>query len=54
MENRAIRIALIGDYDPQVTAHQAIPVALDDRRAVATTCIRLAGHGQYPRRHTAR
>lgn len=28
MENRAIRIALIGDYDPQVTAHQAIPVAL--------------------------
>jgi len=23
-----IRIALIGDYDPQVTAHQAIPVAL--------------------------
>jgi CTP synthase (UTP-ammonia lyase) len=24
----AIRIALIGDYDPQVTAHQAIPVAL--------------------------
>ncbi|PKA71900.1 glutamine amidotransferase class I [Pseudomonas baetica] len=28
MENRATRIALIGDYDPQVTAHQAIPVAL--------------------------
>ncbi len=28
MENSAIRIALIGDYDPQVTAHQAIPVAL--------------------------
>jgi CTP synthase (UTP-ammonia lyase) len=28
MENRVIRIALIGDYDPQVTAHQAIPVAL--------------------------
>ncbi|MBV6824996.1 CTP synthase [Pseudomonas sp. PD9R] len=24
-----IRIALIGDYDPQVTAHQAIPVALE-------------------------
>ncbi|MGF6204046.1 CTP synthase C-terminal region-related (seleno)protein [Pseudomonas frederiksbergensis] len=23
-----IRIALIGDYDPQVTAHQAIPIAL--------------------------
>ena len=29
MENRPIRIALIGDYDPQVTAHQAIPVALE-------------------------
>lgn len=29
MENHVIRIALIGDYDPQVTAHQAIPVALD-------------------------
>ncbi|PPK38566.1 hypothetical protein CD175_12235 [Pseudomonas laurylsulfatiphila] len=29
MENRPIRIALIGDYDPQVTAHQAIPLALE-------------------------
>ncbi|WP_411960009.1 CTP synthase [Pseudomonas mandelii] len=28
MESTALRIALIGDYDPQVTAHQAIPVAL--------------------------
>lgn len=28
MENTVIRIALIGDYDPQVTAHQAIPAAL--------------------------
>jgi CTP synthase (UTP-ammonia lyase) len=28
MKNRSIRIALIGDYDPHVTAHQAIPVAL--------------------------
>lgn len=28
MKNRAIRIALIGDYDPKITAHQAIPVAL--------------------------
>ena len=28
METRPIRIALIGDYDPHVTAHQAIPVAL--------------------------
>ena len=24
-----VRIALIGDYDPQITAHQAIPKALD-------------------------
>lgn len=29
MENPPIRIALIGDYDRQVTAHQAIPVALE-------------------------
>lgn len=28
MEANAISIALIGDYDPQVTAHQAIPIAL--------------------------
>jgi CTP synthase (UTP-ammonia lyase) len=28
METTATRIALIGDYDLQVTAHQAIPVAL--------------------------
>lgn len=28
MEYTVIRIALIGDYDPQVTAHQAIPIAL--------------------------
>ena len=28
-EQPNIRIALIGDYDPKVTAHQAIPVALD-------------------------
>ncbi|WP_085636648.1 MULTISPECIES: CTP synthase [unclassified Pseudomonas] len=28
MESRALRIALIGDRDPNVTAHQAIPVAL--------------------------
>lgn len=28
MESSAIRIALIGDHDPQVIAHQAIPVAL--------------------------
>jgi CTP synthase (UTP-ammonia lyase) len=29
MEASTLRIALIGDYDPQVTAHQAIPLALD-------------------------
>ena len=29
METRPIRIALVGDHDPQVTAHQAIPVALE-------------------------
>jgi CTP synthase (UTP-ammonia lyase) len=28
METSTLRIALIGDYDPQVTAHQAIHVAL--------------------------
>ncbi|NSX10688.1 CTP synthase [Pseudomonas lini] len=28
METSVIRIALIGDHDPQVTAHHAIPVAL--------------------------
>jgi CTP synthase (UTP-ammonia lyase) len=28
METSTLRIALIGDYDPQVTAHQAIPIAL--------------------------
>ncbi|RON23150.1 hypothetical protein BK660_07815 [Pseudomonas brassicacearum] len=28
METPLIRIALIGDHDPQITAHQAIPVAL--------------------------
>lgn len=29
MDANPIRIALIGDYDPLVTAHQAIPIALD-------------------------
>lgn len=28
MQTTALRLALIGDYDPQVTAHQAIPIAL--------------------------
>ncbi|NBF08636.1 CTP synthase C-terminal region-related (seleno)protein [Pseudomonas sp. Fl4BN1] len=34
-----IRIALVGDYDPQITAHQAIPLALD--RAAADIGIRV-------------
>lgn len=38
MENAAVktslRIALIGDYNPDVTAHQAIPLAIDDAAAV--------------------
>ncbi|MBJ3813930.1 CTP synthase [Shimwellia pseudoproteus] len=29
-----IRIALVGDYSPEITAHQAIPLALDDAAAV--------------------
>lgn len=29
-----IRIALVGDYNPEITAHQAIPLALDDAAAV--------------------
>ncbi|MEN2393274.1 CTP synthase C-terminal region-related (seleno)protein [Pseudomonas halotolerans] len=30
MENqRSLHIALVGDYDPQITAHQAIPLALE-------------------------
>src|SRR5664280_2285947 len=28
VEKRAARICLVGDYDPKVTAHQAIPKAL--------------------------
>jgi len=39
METRPIRIALIGDHDPQVTAHQAIPVALE--RVAAYTGLNL-------------
>lgn len=38
MENPAVknslRIALVGDYNPDVTAHQAIPLAIDDAAAV--------------------
>jgi CTP synthase (UTP-ammonia lyase) len=30
MENqRSLHIALVGDYDPQITAHRAIPIALE-------------------------
>ncbi|PYY68935.1 hypothetical protein CRX42_19135 [Pseudomonas jessenii] len=42
METRPIRIALIGDYDPQVTAHQAIPIALE--RIAAHTGLNLQWH----------
>jgi CTP synthase (UTP-ammonia lyase) len=28
-QQQKIRIALVGDFDPSVPAHQAIPVALD-------------------------
>lgn len=34
MEKHAVRICLVGDYDPKVTAHQAIPKAL----ALAAKC----------------
>lgn len=38
MENSALppvlRIALVGDYNADVIAHQAIPLALDDAAAV--------------------
>jgi CTP synthase (UTP-ammonia lyase) len=38
MENAAVktplRIALVGDYNPDVIAHQAIPLAIDDAAAV--------------------
>ena len=29
-----LRIALVGDYNPNVIAHQAIPLAIDDAAAV--------------------
>lgn len=28
------RIALVGDYSPDIVAHQAIPLAIDDAAAV--------------------
>ncbi|POP42306.1 hypothetical protein CHU32_03450 [Superficieibacter electus] len=33
----ALRIALVGDYNADVTAHQAIPLAIDDAAAVLDT-----------------
>lgn len=42
METNPIRIALIGDYDPHVTAHQAIPVALE--RVTEHTGLNLQWH----------
>ena len=35
-----LRIALVGDYQPDVVAHQAIPLALDDAAAVLELPIR--------------
>ena len=29
-----LRIALVGDYNPDIVAHQAIPLAIDDAAAV--------------------
>lgn len=29
-----LRIALVGDYNPDVIAHKAIPLAIDDAAAV--------------------
>ncbi|MCF6843611.1 hypothetical protein L4L45_30095, partial [Klebsiella pneumoniae] len=29
-----LRIALVGDYSPDIVAHQAIPLAIDDAAAV--------------------
>lgn len=33
-EKDTLRIALVGDYNPEVIAHQAIPLAIDDAAAV--------------------
>ncbi len=32
--NTPLRIALVGDYNPDVIAHKAIPLAIDDAAAV--------------------
>lgn len=32
--NSPLRIALVGDYNPDVVAHKAIPLAIDDAAAV--------------------
>jgi CTP synthase len=32
--NKTLRIALVGDFNPEVTAHKAIPLAIDDAAAV--------------------
>ena len=29
-----LRLALVGDYHPDIVAHQAIPLAIDDAAAV--------------------
>ena len=38
--NSPLRIALVGDYNPAVTAHKAIPLAIDDAAAVLELALR--------------
>ena len=38
--NHPLRIALVGDYSPDVIAHQAIPLAIDDAAAVLELPVR--------------
>lgn len=40
MKHAHLHLALIGDYDPQVTAHQAIPLALQQAGAVLNLSVR--------------
>ena len=38
--NTPLRIALVGDYNPDVIAHKAIPLAIDDAAAVLELPVR--------------
>ena len=38
--NSPLRIALVGDYNPDVVAHKAIPLAIDDAAAVLELSLR--------------